>query len=152
MAFSPFLFTGARGHSVRAVSRIVAVAALIVTLMGCAWAQNSTSTSRKGISRNKIVVPELTFPVGGMSTYELISQYKSNWLQKRGQKSIKSPSPIQVYVDNTSTPYGTVSSLRQIPAENVETIQYFTGQEAQSRFGLGNVSGALLVKTRGGGS
>jgi hypothetical protein len=43
-----------------------------------------------------------------------------------------------------------VEVLREIRAVNVASIRHFDAQEAQFKFGLGNVSGAILVTTRSG--
>lgn len=127
--------------------RIVLLIVLSLVLAACG---TSSSTSRSGVTSNRIVVSELSSPISGLTAYQLINRYKSNWLRKRGQRSIRNPVPIQVYLDNTGSPYGTVSALRKIRAEEIATIQYFSGQEAQSRFGLGNASGAILLHTRDG--
>lgn len=109
-----------------------------------------TVSSSSGVSANQINVTDLSDPVGGLSAYQLINQYKPHWLQKRGTKSIENPVPIKVYLNSPTSAYGPVSSLRQIPAKEIATVRYFSGPEAQSRFGLDNVSGALLVHTKDG--
>jgi len=55
-----------------------------------------------------------------------------------------------VYLDESGFPYGGVESLRDLQASNVNVIKYFDAQAAQFRFGVGNVSGAILVKQGGG--
>lgn len=127
--------------------RIAVLLVLSLLLAACGATERG---ARSGVTSDRIVVSKLSSPVTGLSAYELIDQYKSNWLRKRGQRSIKSPEPIRVYVDNTGSPYGTVSSLRRINAEDVATIQHFSPQEAQAQFGLGNASGAILVRTKSG--
>ncbi len=94
------------------------------------------------------MVTELSVPVDGVSAYEVVQQYKSHWLRKRGTMSINHPVPIKVYLDGMASPLGTVSSLRGIPATDVATITHLSAQEAQIRFGLGNVAGAILVDTK----
>lgn len=129
------------------VSNIGVVLLLSVGLMACA---SSSPTSQSGVSSNKIVLTQLSSPVDGMSTYEVVQQYKSHWLQKRGATSINNPVPIKVYLDGTGSPYGSVESLREIRATNVASITHFDAREAQFRFGLGNVAGAILVETKSG--
>lgn len=122
--------------------------ALSLTLTACG---SMKGTGQKGVSSNEIVVTELSDPIGGLTAYEIVKRYNANWLEKRGPMSFQGPVEIKVYVDNTGYAYGNASSLRQIQASRIESIKYYSGREAQSRFGLGNVAGALLVRTRSGG-
>lgn len=124
---------------------------LVLSLIGsaCATSSNSSSSnSESGVSPDRIVVDELEFPVEGLSAYDLISQYKSQWLVKRGRMSINNPVSIKVYLDNTGSPFGDVSSLRQIQARSIAYIEHYDGSEAQFKFGVGNNAGAILVRTK----
>jgi hypothetical protein len=56
--------------------------------------------------------------------------------------------PVKVYLDDNSSAYGPVSSLRDIRAEDVATITHLNAREAQFRYGLGNVAGAIVVDTK----
>jgi hypothetical protein len=132
----------------RVLARLALVLGLSVTLTACG--SSSSTTEANGLTRNKIVVTELSSPVDGLSAYEVVQQYRSNWLRKRGPTSVNNPVDIKVYLDGTGSPFGTVQSLRQIQAVNVASIQHFDAQEAQFRFGLGNVAGAILVTSRSG--
>jgi hypothetical protein len=126
---------------------LLALLLLSAGLMACG---TSSETHHSGLTQNRILVTELDAPVDGLSAYQVVQQYRSNWLQKRGPTSFNNPVPIKVYLDGTSSPYGTVEALRRIRAVNVASIRHFNAQEAQFRFGLGNVSGAILVQTRSG--
>lgn len=134
--------------------RLAVLTLLCACTTSLAFVLTACSTSnvggQPGVSSDKIVVEELTHPVGDLSAYELVKRYHGNWLEKRGPMSFKSPVSIKVYVDNTGFPYGSASSLRQIRASEIESIEYFDGPEAQSTFGLGNVAGAILVHTKSG--
>lgn len=130
------------------IARNIGVVLLLsVGLMACG---SSSTASQSGISSNKIVVTELPNPVDGLSAYEVVQQYRSHWLRKRGRMSINNPVPIKVYLDGTGSPYGSVESLRDIRAANVASITHFDAREAHFRFGLGNVAGAILVETKSG--
>lgn len=128
------------------------IPALLLLFLGLTACGSSSSTTKPGIQPNKIVVSELSEPIHGLSAYEVVQQYKSHWLRKRGRTSINNPVPIKVYLDGTSSPFGNVSSLRKIQAVNIVSITRFTPNEAQFKFGLGNVAGAILVKTKPAGN
>lgn len=132
--------------------RIVGILVLSLALVACGSTQNtSTEGSTSGVTADRIDVSELSIPLSGLSAYDLVQQYNANWLQKRGPSSINNPVPIKVYVDNTGSAFGTVSSLRNLNARNVDTIEYFDAQEAQFEFGLGNVAGVIYVQTKASG-
>lgn len=124
------------------------VAVLLVLSLGLMGCTSSSKTQQSGVTSDWIVVSELPAPVDGLSAYEVVKRYRSNWLEKRGPSSFQGPETIKVYLDGATTPYGSSKSLRQIRMTNVVTIRYFDALEAQFKFGLGNVAGAILVRTR----
>lgn len=126
------------------------IAALLLLSLGLSACGSSSSTRQSGLTADQIIVTELSAPVTGLSAYEVVQQYRSNWLRKRGPTSINNQVPIKVYLDGTGSPYGSLEALRRIRAANVASIQHFDASEAHYRFGLGNVAGAILVRTRTG--
>lgn len=124
---------------------------LLVLSLGTAACGSSSQTGDTDTSTDKIVVSELPPSAQSQSVYEVINQYNSNWLRKRGPTSFSNPNPIQVYVDRSGSPYGGIESLRGIQATEVAVIKYFDAQAAQFRFGVGNVAGAILVERKGAG-
>lgn len=119
---------------------------LVLSLAACS--SSAPPAGEDAVTSNKIFVTKLTTPVDGLSAYEVIERYRSHWLRKRGPTSINNPVSIQVYVDGSGSPYGTVGALRNLRASEIATITHFNGHEAQFRFGLGNVAGAILVETK----
>lgn len=135
-------------HSARWV---VSLLVLSLILSACASSSSSSEDSSSAGSSDAIVVDELSFPVAGMSAYELVNQYNSNWLRKRGSTSFNNEVPIKVYLDNSGSAAGTISYLRNIQAVNVASIHHYDASEAQFKFGLDNTSGAILVRTKSAG-
>jgi len=107
---------------------------------------SQTSDSNSPASSDRIVVGELPPTVQNQSVYDVINEYNSHWLRKRGPSSFKNLNPIQVYFEGSGFPVGTTEKLKDYQASNIAFIKYFNGQEAQHRFGMGNVSGAILLK------
>ena len=134
-----------KGPSPMNLLRRISLVLVAFFLMACG---TSSETSSSGLSGNKIILSELTAPVDGLSVYEVVERYKSHWLRQRGTTSINNPVPIKVYLDGSSTAYGPVSSLHDIRADNVATITHLNAREAQFRYGLGNVAGAIVVDTK----
>lgn len=132
-------------------SRLSVIFVLTAGLLACAPSEPTTGDEQeKESSPNRLVVEDLSAPVGGLTAYDLIKHYKSNWLQKQGTNSIQNSPDIQVYLNNSGSQLESVSSLRSINAENVSVIEYYPPNEAQFKFGLGNSIGAILVHTKSG--
>ena len=79
------------------------------------------------------------------SVYDAVVALRPNWLRTRGPDSFRSPTEVQVYIDNMRV--GGVSNLRQISTLSTYYIQWFNGLEASARWGLGHGSGAIYVST-----
>jgi hypothetical protein len=125
------------------MSRIAALLSFALLLGACGTSKNMTS----GVSPNRIDVSELSYPTEVVSAYDIVRQYRANWLRKRGRSSIQNPTPVKVYLDSEGSAYGTVESLRSINGRDIAVIEYYNAGEAQLKFGLGNASGAILVRT-----
>jgi hypothetical protein len=110
----------------------------------------STGESYGGEEENRIVVSELSMSIVGLSAYDIVKQKRSYWLRKRGAKSIRNQTPVKVYFDDNKASGQTVPALKNVRAEDVESIQYFDANQAQMRYGLDNISGAIVVYTKHG--
>lgn len=135
------------------MTKILQFALVLVASLGfmaCSTSGQSMDTGgEEDTSQDRIVVSELAAPVAGLTAYDLVNQYKSNWLLNTGAKSVKNNPEIQVYVNNHGSPAGTVSALKRIRAMNVASIEYLSPTEAQFRFGMGNSVGAIVVHMKG---
>ena len=97
--------------------------------------------------RNLITADEIA-KSNGSTAYEVVERLRPAFLRTRGSQSIQNPTPLSpiVYLDGMR--YGPVSSLAQIPAMGIVSIQYMNAVDASQRFGLGNEGGAILVATK----
>lgn len=135
------------------ILRFTVVLVISLALAACSTSgQTADSSSDESSSTDRIIVSELSAPVAGMTAYDIVNQYKSNWLWNPGTKSIKNNPKIQVYVNNHGSPAGTISALKRIRAMNVASIEYLSPTEAQFRFGMGHSVGAIVVHMKGGRS
>jgi hypothetical protein len=98
-------------------------------------------------NRNLITADEIA-KSNGSTAYEVIQRLRPAFLRTRGSQSIQNPAPLSpiVYLDGMR--FGPVSSLAQIPALGIMTIEYMNAVDASQRFGLGNEGGAILVATK----
>jgi hypothetical protein len=123
-----------------------ALLALALGLSACSGARQG----RPGVSPSRITIDDLSGSVVGMTAYDVVQRYRGQWLRKRGRVSVNHPQSIKVYLDTSPTPYGPVSSLREIVATDVEVIEHLNANKAQFRYGMDNTQGAIVVHLRTG--
>ena len=83
------------------------------------------------------------------TAFEVIQKLRANFLSYRGETSFdrsKSQPYPTVYVDGQA--YGTIGTLRNIPASQVATIRLYRSWEATTKFGTGNMGGVIAITTR----
>jgi hypothetical protein len=99
------------------------------------------------VDRNVITAEQID--AAKVSTaYDVIRVYRANFLTSRGPNSItlKQPKEPTVYLDNVE--YGTVNSLKNIPALQVAEIRFIEGWDAMTKYGSDHVAGVIQVYTR----
>ena len=79
--------------------------------------------------------------------YSIVQELRPMWMRSRGTISIHDPTAgnVQVYLNGQQ--FGELSRLREIPAQEIREIRFFTGSEAQLRFGAGHEGGVIDVRT-----
>ena len=125
---------------------LVAVAAIL----GCATAPNSSGTPPVRGNPKILTAAEIAINHADANTaYDAVARLRPNWLASHGAMSN----------DNSVSPYATIwvdgqllgdpSSLRNIPAYQVEDIRYYDITEAGGKFGLrAGIGGAIEVRSR----
>lgn len=117
---------------------------LLGGVLGCASTEEGSSSGDS--SPDRLVFSDLDASVSGRTAYDVIEEHRPQWLRRRGRTSINNPAEVNIYLEGTK--YGTVESLRDISAENVELAEHLDSGEAQFRFGPGNTQGAIVVYLR----
>ena len=83
------------------------------------------------------------------NAYDAVSRLHGEFLVSRGRESTdpnSPPIPVHVFVDDTY--FGDVSTLRDIPADDIAAIRLFQSYEAQYKFGSGHIGGVIQVITK----
>jgi outer membrane cobalamin receptor len=95
------------------------------------------------------------------TVFDAVRRLRPNWLRQRAVNSLQGgntagapisvggstpSSEVVVYVDGARV--GGPEVLRSIPANAAEAVEYLDGASATSRFGTGNVAGAIVITTR----
>ena len=120
-----------------------ALVLLLVALASCTSTGGSTGGRRSAsadITRAELDAASFS------SAYHAIERLRPAWLRARGPATPSNPNPFpKVYVDGMRR--GELDELYAISAGDVETIRRLSPSDATTLFGLGNVSGVILVTT-----
>jgi hypothetical protein len=128
-----------------AVIRRVGGAGLLVFGLACALPPVS---GRAGMNSSLIASDEIN-ALGAANAHEVIQKLRPNFLSYRGETSLRkarSSAYPTVYVDGIS--FGTIETLRTIPAMQIASIRLYRSWEAATKFGMGNMGGVLEITTR----
>ncbi len=74
---------------------------------------------------------------------DAVRRLRSTWLRVSGITSLRSATPIRIYVNNT--PRGDVDALATVPVDLIAEIRYYGPNEATSLWGTGHTAGAIEV-------
>jgi hypothetical protein len=125
-------------------SRLAVLAVLLLYMVACA----STSAQRRTSGRReaRVLSAEEIRTASASNLYDVIRSHRPEWLIKRGQTSINLEGDIVVYVDNVAL--GGPESLKSIDVQSVQVVRFLNASEAQMRYGVGHMHGAIVVTTR----
>jgi hypothetical protein len=79
------------------------------------------------------------------TVYDAVAALRSLWLQPRGPDSFVAPSIVWVYIDGARV--GDVGVLRNMQPRMVNTVRFYDGPSATSRWGVDNAAGVIHVST-----
>ena len=128
------------------VARSLLVAgAVAVFSTACASSGTMNSdTRRPSRSADVLTSLEIAERASSATTAEdAVRRLRSTWLRVSGITSLRSATPIRLYVNNT--PRGDVDALATIPVDLVAEIRYYGATEATSRWGTGHTTGAIEI-------
>ncbi|HKJ02877.1 MAG TPA: hypothetical protein VJ997_10495 [Longimicrobiales bacterium] len=131
----------------RARPIVLAVLTLILALGPAGCASGSGGGGSPSRSSRSAITPDEIGDRRGLDVYTLVEQLRPNWLRSRGQSTPGGGVRlVRVVVDTTLQP-GSVEVLRTLRASQVEEIQYLSGQDATTRYGLDVEGGVIVVTT-----
>lgn len=123
--------------------RFRTVLALAVLALG-AGCQSSHPREGRRLDRSVITRDEML--AGKYTTaYDAVAALRSIWLRPRGPDSFVLPSVVWVYVDAVRA--GGVEVLHNVQPRLVNTLRFYDGPSATSRWGVDNGAGVIHVST-----
>jgi hypothetical protein len=124
--------------------RVLSIALLFAgAVLACA----PPSTVQGPMRNSNVITREDIQSVNVLNAYDAISRLRPQFLNSHGSTTItgRDTGYPNVYLNHQL--YGDIQSLRNIDVHAISEIHYYNGSEASTRFGLGNVSGAIEVIT-----
>ena len=123
------------------MQKTLLLAAGLVVLTGCASASTGgTSRDQSVMTREEIV------DANQLNALELVRVHRPHWLRIRGSTSFTREPTILVYIDGVRA--GDTEMLAEIATINIQELRYYNARQAQYRYGVGHVQGAIEVVTR----
>lgn len=119
-------------------------AAFVLATVGCAPRNGPTVTATGSMD---VLRADEIARSGAIDAYQAIKLLRPAFFQTRGRTSIlrTEESEPSLYVDER--PFGSLASLRDIPAREVIEVRYYNASQAQMKWGAGNSAGAIHVRT-----
>ena len=121
---------------------------LLVTVALFGSACGGSGRARPSTSSAVITRAELGAAIG-VSTYDAVLRLRPYFFRDRGPTSLVNQSTRTrsvVFVDDRE--YGEIESLKNFPAERVEEVRFYSGQEATTRFGSAYGAGVIQLRMR----
>ena len=124
--------------------------AIAFTVVAILTAGGCFRTATRGVPYDAAFITEAEIDSAHVgSALEVIYKLRPMFLANRGKMSldptVAAPLP-NVYVDEMF--YGDASTLRVIEAHAIESIRFYSGPEAQYRYGRGNGAGVIAIATK----
>jgi hypothetical protein len=117
---------------------------LVASLLCAACLSRASQTVNRRLDRS-VITREQMLEANYASVYDAVAALRSLWLQPRGPDSFVAPSIVWVYVDGARV--GDVGVLKDMQPRLVNTVRFYDGPSATSRWGVDNAAGVIHVST-----
>jgi hypothetical protein len=124
--------------------RIGWLAALGATALCAACLSHTGETTSRRLDRT-VITRDQMMQANYPTVYDAVAALRSLWLQPRGPDSFVTPSIVWVYIDGARA--GDVAVLRNLQPRMINTVRFYDGPSATSRWGVDNGAGVIHVST-----
>jgi hypothetical protein len=134
---------GQQTASARWLRGFLALTALS-SVMGCGGGLVSSPPSG---GTGNVITQEMIGDPSNENAYTIVERLRPRWLSPRTQGTLVSSDPSfpEVYLDGVR--YGPIDTLYRISGTMIARIEFMSGLDATTRFGLGHDGGAILVSS-----
>jgi hypothetical protein len=124
----------------------------IAVMAACGGGTSTAGTAQSGQAApqrsSNVVTAEEIQRNGGHDLQEILRMLRPAWFRSQPTRMTTGAvyaDPIIVYIDGRRL--GGLAQLRDIPVSGVISVRYYSASEAQGRFGLDHLQGAIDVAT-----
>src|SRR4051812_2278915 len=129
----------------RRPTRVVLALLLLAPLAGACHSARPAGGGAGG----RVITRDEIEAAGSANVYDLIARLHAEFLNDRGRTSILAANQHdQAYVFLNDVAYGPLESMRNMAPSRIETIRYFSGTDAVSRFGSQYGGGVIQLISR----
>src|SRR3954466_6511849 len=121
----------------------------VFCLLAAAATIGCASAPAGGVQRDSSVITEQEIAESHASTaYDVISRARPTYLRSRGRSTINAGTSefATVYLDGQV--YGNIGTLKNIPAQQIHEIRYYSASDAVTKFGMQSGSGVIEIRTK----
>jgi hypothetical protein len=122
---------------------------LAASLLCAACLSHATGTTSNRLDRT-VITRDQMLQANYSSVYDAVAALRSLWLQPRTPDNSAATSVVWVYVDNARV--GDVGVLRTMQPRMVNTVRFYDGPSATSRWGVDHAAGVIHVSTWSNGA
>lgn len=126
------------------------IALLLIITSATACASGQPSSGDVGRPDANLITQEQIRHHNFRNAYDAVQALHPNWLETKGVDSLRNPSQVLVYVDNSRM--GGINELRYVASAGIGYIRYYNGTEASTRWGLGHGAGVIFVSSQPNGA
>ncbi len=135
----------------RSGSRTSLLVIALCLACGTRGSQGETDGKSAGQRLDRTVITRAQMLDGRyVSVHDAVSALRSTWLRPRGPDSFVRSSTVWVYVDGARL--GSVETLRTMQPRLINTVRYYDGPTATSRWGVDHGSGVIHVSAWSNGA
>ena len=116
--------------------------------MLCAACASQTPQTTSNRLDRTVITRDQMLQANYTSVYDAVAALRSVWLRPRTAESVVST--VWVYVDNARV--GDVDVLKTMQPRLVNTVRYYDGPSATSRWGVDHAAGVIHVSTWSAGA
>lgn len=125
-------------------------AALLVLLAAsaCRGGHGPTPTLEPRPGPNSPITEEEIERAHSPDLLTLVRARRPQWLNRKRDLTVRGDDEITVYLNDTRV--GGLRELRTMPTVGVQLVSWLTPAQAQYRYGVGNVNGAIVILSNRG--
>ena len=127
--------------------RILIAGLVAFGISGCSSATQSSGGGTGG-QRNLITLAEIqSAAVPTSNVWDYIATARPHMLRDRGVGSFRDTAPVRAIVYLDDSMLGDIQVLKTMSLSSVKQIQYMSGADATTRYGMGHSGGVILLTT-----